>query len=170
MLSFRKSSASHASTMDEPISGYFVDSDVGGLGPLAEPMGMPAPQQQPNTAKRILLVGPPGPATGELLTCLRQYGYQADYANSPDSAHWQLAQRSYEFVFLIEEGQGEHVPSLCRSIRKAYAAACPRLVVVARRRALLPQIDAWLGGCHKYLVAPLKREGLQAYLDQSSAA
>lgn len=135
-------------------------------------MGAPAPEQQPSTASRILLVGPPGPAVGELLTRLREFGYPSDYANGGDLALRQLALRSYRFVVLIEEGLGQQAPGLCRSIRKTFAdpATCPRLVVIARQRAVLPQMDAWLAGCHKYMVAPLNRYDLPDYLKQFSVA
>jgi CheY-like chemotaxis protein len=137
--------------------------------PLGDP-DRPAGDPLPAASHRILLVGPPGPAVGELLTTLMGYGYPADFADGADAALRRLGQASYRWVFLVDGVPGLDASALCRRIRAQCGPppAGPLLVIVAGRRSPFSRLSAHRAGCDAYLPVPLDREALQAYLQTAS--
>jgi CheY-like chemotaxis protein len=161
--------ADPASDETEPVPLHGADTLPVPLAETDQPAGALPPAALPAIGQRILLVGPPGPAVGELLTTLMGYGYPADFADGPEAALRRLGQEAYRWVFLID-GVGLDASTLCRRIRAQCGAtpAGPLLVIVSSRRSPFSRFSAHRAGCDAYLPVPLNREALLAYLQTAS--
>lgn len=123
-------------------------------------------------ADRILVIGQPGPATGNLLSVLKSAGYAVDFAADSEAALRQVARHRYGFAFLIELSFGSGVVALCQRLRTASSAwpSALRIAVIADHHRPWPRLRSWLAGCRAWMTIPLHRQDLLTYLAQPSGA
>ena len=122
-------------------------------------------------ARRILIVGQPGPATGDLLSVLKSAGHPVDFAADGEAALRQITRHPHRVVFLIELSSGPSVVTLCQRLRAAGKSSSGelRIAVIADHRRPWIRLRSWLAGCRAWMTIPLRRQDLLAYLEQPDA-
>ena len=156
--------------------------------PIAPP-APPAPSARPvplappvSRAPRALaapeLIGPPPPPRALLVddspialrfleTRLKPWGLRTDRVNTSAQALQQLAERSYDLVFLdLELGPDSELDglALCRQIKRTAAALNATLVMVSAHHSEVDRARGSLAGCDAYLSKPLKDTDLTQLL------
>lgn len=145
----------------------FIPELTIGKGDESEPLiNMPLIQCMPDTDEdesgdKVLVVDDSAAVRAQVELLVKWLGFQADTADSGESAMEMVKRNEYRAIFLDVVMPGVDGYKVCKEIKKFAPTRLTPVIMLTSKSSTFDRVKGKLAGCDNYLVKPVDREAFE---------